>query len=104
MKIVAPDLRVSTKFHITEHIFDFRKTLGQILANFSTHKGGTQKKNVPVHKYVRVKIVAPDLRASTKFHITEHIFDFGKTLGQILANFSTHKGGPQKKMSLYINM
>ena len=83
MKIVAPDLRVSTKFHITKHIFDFRKTLGQILANFSTHKGGTQKKNVPVHKYVQVKIAVPDLRASTKFHITEHIFDFRKTLVQI---------------------
>ena len=54
--------------------------LGQILANFSTHKGGPQKKNVPVQKNGRVKIVAPDLRASTKFHITEHIFDFGNTL------------------------
>ena len=67
------------------------------MANFSTHKGGPQKKNVPVHKYVRAKIVAPDLRASTKFHIKENIFDFGKTLGQVLANLLTHKGGPQKK-------
>ena len=35
-----------------------------------------KKKNVPVHKYVRVKIVAPDLRVSTKFHITEHILNY----------------------------
>ena len=71
--------------------------LGQILANFSTHKGGPQKKNVPVHKHVRVKIVAPDLQASTKFHITEHIFDFGKTLVQIWLLFQLLRVAHKKK-------
>ena len=51
------------------------------------------KKNVPVHKHVRVKIVAPDLQASTKFHITEHIFDFGSMVG---ARSYKYPGGPAK--------
>merc|ERR1712105_157196 len=61
------DLRASTKFHITEHKFDFGNTLYQILAAFSTPKGGPQKKNVPVQKNGRVKIVAPVYERALNF-------------------------------------